>query len=144
MEIDFSRDKMTWTPLPHEPRLPRRLPGAQAEAGDLDFLGTLFKALGGALGANEQPKVQRRGFAGIELKDGPENPEVVRVLADGPAGRSGLAAGDHITHVQGRSVVDSDDVLRLTRKLQAGDTLKLRVQHGKDTTEVSFRLKEGL
>lgn len=144
MEIDFSRDKMTWLPLAHEPRLPRRLGGAPAELGGLDLIGSLMKALGSGLGMADQPEAQRRGFAGMALKDGEENPEVTAVLERGPAAHAGVKAGDRILRVQGRTVVDSDDVLRLARKLPAGAQVKLRVQRGKDTQDISFRLREGL
>jgi hypothetical protein len=146
MEIDFNRDKMTWTPLAFEPRLPRRLnAGAPpGEMGGLDFIGSIMKALGSGLGMDEQPEVRRRGFAGMALKDGPEYPEVASVLEKGPAARAGLKTGDRILKVQGRTVVDTDDVLRLTRKLPAGAEVRLSVQRGSDSEEIAFRLREGL
>ena len=59
----------------------------------------------------------------------------VRALEQGPAGQAALKPGDRITHVQGRSVVDTEDVLRLTRKLQSGVRIKLTVQRAKGDTE---------
>jgi carboxyl-terminal processing protease len=41
---------------------------------------------------------------GVELKTHPGSLEIVAVIADGPAGRAGIAAGDHIVEVDGHSV----------------------------------------
>jgi S1-C subfamily serine protease len=85
-----------------------------------------------------------RGFLGIELADGDENPVVRSVLAQGPAGRAGVKPGDVLTHFQGRSVLNSEDVQRFARKLTPGAAVRLTVVRGKETKEISFKTGEGL
>jgi S1-C subfamily serine protease len=70
---------------------------------------------------------------------------VVRsVLAAGPAGSAGVRAGDRLTHVQGRSVQNVEDVHRFARKLAPGDRVKLTVVRGKETKEITVKTGEGL
>jgi len=69
---------------------------------------------------------------------------VQSVLADGPASKAGLKTGDQITHVQGRIVLDTEDVQRFVRRLNPGDNLKLTVQRGKDKKDITVQLGEGL
>lgn len=143
MEIDFTRDKMTWTALDFEPKTPVGL-SSKGGAGGLEVIGTIMKALGGLLGKKPAPELAPRGFLGLELRDGGETPLVASVLADGPAGRAGLKSGDKITHIQGRSVIDSDDVRRLAKKLRPGDSVTLTIERNKETREIKFKAGGGL
>ncbi len=144
MEIDFTRDKMVWTPLDYKPKAPMSLGGRGRDAGGIDLLGGIVKTLGALLGTKATPPVRLRGFLGIELKDGEDNPVVRSVLADGPAGKAGLKAGDQLTHVQGRGVVDTDDARRFVSRLATGDNLKLTVRRGKETMDITVKIGEGL
>jgi hypothetical protein len=144
MEIDFTRDKMVWTPLDYKPKVAVALGAKGGNMGGIDLLGGIMKSLGSLLGTQAGPSVRLRGFLGVELKDGDENPIVQTVLADGPAGKAGLKAGDHITHVQGRTVTDSDDVQRFVRKANSGDDLKLTIQRGTETKQITIKLGEGI
>jgi serine protease DegQ len=144
MEIDFTRDKMVWTPLDYKPKLAVSMRGKGGDAGGIDLLGGILKSLGSLLGTKASPPVRLRGFLGVELKDGGESPVVRSVLGDGPAGKAGLKPGDEITHVQGRGVIDSDDVQRFVRRLAPGDDLKLTIQRGKEKMEVTVKIGEGL
>jgi serine protease DegQ len=143
MEIDLTRDKMVWTPLDYKPKGPTALGRKGRGAGEIDLLGGILKSLGSFLGTKASPPVRLRGFLGVELKDGEDNPIVQAVLADGPAAKAGLKAGDQITHVQGRGVFNSDDVERFVRRLAVGDNLKLTVQRGKETKDIAVKLGEG-
>ena len=144
MEIDFTRDKMVWTPLDYKMKAPVSLGGRKGGAGGIDLLGGILKSVGSLLGTKASPPVRLRGFLGVELKDGDDNPIVQAVLADGPAGKAGLKAGDHITHVQGRTVLDTQDVDRFLRRLNPGDSIKLTVQRGDDKKDIAVKLGEGL
>ena len=144
MEIDFTRDKMVWTPLDYKPKAMTSLGGRGRGADGIDLLGGILKLGGALLGTKASPDVRLRGFLGVELKDGDDNPIVQSVLADGPAGKAGLKVGDHITHVQERGVFDSGDVQRFLRRLHPGDNLKLTVQRGKDKKDITVKLGEGL
>ena len=85
-------------------------------------MGTVMKYLG-ALPGPRRHRVRLRGFLGVELldKEDAEYPVVKSVLADGPAAKAGLKAGDKVTHFQGRSVQNADDVQARRPKLKAGD-----------------------
>jgi serine protease DegQ len=144
MEIDFTRDKMVWTPLDFKPKAMTSLGGKGRGNDGIDLLGSILKSVGTLLGTKASPTVRLRGFLGVELKDGDENPLVQSVLADGPADKAGLKVGDRITHVRDRGVFDTGDVERFLRRLQPGDSLKLTVQRGEDKKEITVQLGEGL
>jgi hypothetical protein len=143
MEIDFTRDKMVWTPLNYklEIELDRR---GKAVPGGLDMLGSMLKGVGSFLGRKAAPDLVLRGFFGLTLEEGEESPLVAGVLEKGPAGLAGVKKGDILTHVNGRSVNNIADVLRLIRHQPAGNTVKLTVTRGKDTREINFKTQEGI
>ncbi len=143
LEFDFTRDKMVWTPLDYTPKASMSLGGGRTTGG-LDLLGSLMKSLSSLLGTQASPPVRLRGFLGVELKDDEDNPLVQAVLASGPAGKAGLKVGDHITHIQGRSVLDTDDVQRYVSRKKPGQEITLTVQRGKTTKDITVKLGEGL
>ncbi len=148
MEIDFTKDKMVWTPIADfDPKPPMGLGNnVNSAAGGLEIMGTLMKFFGALSGAKAEPDYALRGFLGVglaDIEDG-EYPVVKSVLSDGPAGKSGLKAGDRITHVQGRSVTSVEDVQKFALKLAPGDEVKLTVKRGKETMDVTFKTGEGL
>ncbi|MHB1422780.1 MAG: PDZ domain-containing protein [Gemmataceae bacterium] len=143
LEIDFTRDKMVWTPLQYKIKAAVSLGGSRGTGG-LDLLGTLLKSVGSLLGTQTNTPARLRGFLGVELKDDDENPVVQSVLAEGPAGKAGVKVGDRITHVQDRGVFDSGDVQRYVGSKNPGEQVKLTVQRGKDKKEISVKLGEGL
>jgi hypothetical protein len=144
MEIDFTRDKMAWTELDFDPKAPLGLGGKGGGAGGLEVMGSIMKMLGSFLGKKAAPDVVPRGYLGIELADGDSGPTVRSVLEKGPAAEAGVKAGDQITKVQGRTVIDCEDVHRFVKKLTAGEKIRLTVVRGKETVEISFQTGEGL
>jgi serine protease DegQ len=147
MVIDFTKDKMIWTPLNYRPVEPKRVSGGGASGG-LEVMGTLMKFLGALTGAKPEPDYTFRGFLGVDLEDKEdfEYPVVKSVLADGPAAKAGLKAGDRVTRFKGRSVQNVEDVRRFARKLTGDEPVKLTVQRGdeKEPIEISFKTGEGL
>src|SRR5579884_1760221 len=143
LEFDFTRDKMVWTPLDYTPKASMSLGGGRTTGG-LDLLGSLMKSLSSLLGTQASPPVRLRGFLGVELKDDEDNPLVQVVLAGGPAGKAGVKVGDRITHIQGRSVLDTDDVQRYVSRKKPGQEITLTVQRGKDSKDITVKLGEGL
>ncbi len=143
LEFDFTRDKMVWTPLDYQPKASMSL-GAGRASGGIDLLGSLMKSFSSLLGTQANPPVRLRGFLGVELKDDEDNPVVHAVLAKGPADKAGVKVGDRITHIQGRTVLDTGDVQRYVSRKKPGEELKLAVQRGKDTKEITVKLGEGL
>jgi membrane-associated protease RseP (regulator of RpoE activity) len=145
MEIDFTRDKMVWTPLTYklEVSLPERREGA-AIPGGLEIMGSIMKGIGGFLGTKPAPEVTLRGFYGLTLANGDENPVVEAVLEKGPAGEAGIKKGDIITRVQGRTVTDITDVIARTKNLPSGSAVKLTVKRGDKKQEITIKTSEGI
>jgi hypothetical protein len=145
LEIDFTRDKMVWTPIPWEPKGPMGIGGKGGGAGGLEVVGSIMKMFGSIMGRKANPDVELRGFLGIELKDaGEEKITVESVLPAGPAGKSGLEKGDRLVKFQGRTVLNVEDVQRLAKKVRPGDEVKLTVERDKSRKDVTFKAGEGL
>ncbi len=73
LEIDLTRDRMTWTRLdyvPREPPVPRTRPGEKAEAPlgvqAMNALGPLAKGLAFLTGKQPAERILLRGFLGVE------------------------------------------------------------------------------
>jgi hypothetical protein len=147
MTIDFTKDKMVWTPLDYRPVEPKRINGGGASGG-LEVMGTLMKFLGMLSGAKPEPDYTLRGFLGVDFEDKEdvEYPVVKTVLADGPAAKAGLRAGDLITRFKGRSVTNTADVRRFAQKLTADAPVQVTVKRGgeKEPIEINFKTGEGL
>jgi hypothetical protein len=144
MEIDFTRDKMTWTELDFEPKAPLGLGGKGGGAGGLEIVGTVMKMLGSFMGKKTDVEVVPRGFLGMEMKGGEDDDAVVAsVLPDGPAGKAGVKDGDLITQVQGRTVAGNDGLRNLVKNIRAGATVKMTVKRDGETKEISFKAGEG-
>jgi len=144
LEIDFTKNKMGWTPLDFKPPPPVGLGGKGGATAELNALGTVMKVMGFLLGKSATPQMVFRGFLGIELADTRTGLEVKGVLAQGPASAAGLKAGDHITHFQGKAVKTSTDVQRLAAKLKPGATVRVTVARDRTSREISFKIGEGL
>ena len=146
MEIDFTRDKMTWTELDYVPKLPPMLKGDGKGGGqpELEMMGTVMKSLGGLMGRKSTPEIGLRGFYGMSLDDGDESPKVTAVLAKGPAGVAGLKVGDVVTKIDGRSVTNVADVLKRAGRLAPGGSVKLTVRRGGETSEIAITTGEGI
>jgi hypothetical protein len=144
MEIDFTRDKMTWTVLDYKPAVPLGMGGKGGGQGGLEVFGQVMKVLGRFLGRRAVPEVTLRGFSGMTLADGDEYPVVREVLEKGPAGQAGLRPGDVVMRVQDRGVTNVADVLRRSRRIRPGDRLSLTVKRGKETKKIAFTMAGGI
>jgi hypothetical protein len=147
MEIDFTRDKMVWTPLDWTPELPMRANGGKGGgAGGLEMMGGIMKTLGGMMGRKATPDFILRPNFGVELVEvaGKDEVRVQNVFADGPAQKGGLQKGDLITKVKGRTITDIADFERLTQKAKKGDKVELTVERGGDKKTITLEAGEGL
>ncbi|MFQ3593099.1 MAG: PDZ domain-containing protein [Gemmataceae bacterium] len=144
MEIDFTRNKMTWTELDHPVPEPGRIRKGAGGMGGLDVMGGMMKSLGGMLGRKANPDLTLRGFVGLTLENGPEYPTVVGVLEHGPAGKAGVRKGDQILKVNDRTVTSVGDILRFAGKIPPGQTISLLIKR-KDTQQtITFQTGEGI
>ncbi len=126
MEIDFTRDKMTWTELAFQPPAPQPV-GGKGGQGGLEMIGGLMKFLGVISGIKGPPEQVPRGFVGIELADAGPGVRVKSVIAGGPAEHAGLKAGDRIEKAQGRLLKTPAELHRLAAALTSGKKLDLTV-----------------
>lgn len=84
-----------------------------------------------------------RGWMGVGLGDAQDGGVIVaEVFADTPAGKAGLKPGDLVTQLNGVAVVDSRSLVRAIGSLPPGEVVKLIVQRGGDTQELSVTLAE--
>jgi hypothetical protein len=143
MEIDFTRDKMTWTELDFMPAPPKGL-GGKGGQGGLEVMGSVMKMLGSFLGMKANYDVTYRPFLGVTLVEEGESLTVKGILSDGPAGKSGLKLGDKVLKFQGRTVLSVEDVQRYARKLSPGEDVKLTVERGDKKMDITFKAGEGL
>lgn len=143
MEIDFTRDKMTWTELDFRPMAPKGI-GKGGSQGGLEIIGSVMKMFGSLMGAKPNHDVVMRIFLGITLVEENDGLTVHSILTDGPAGKSGLKRGDKVTKFQGRTVISVEDVQRYSKKLAPGELVKLTVQRDGQTMDISFPAGEGL
>lgn len=144
MEIDFTRDKMTWTELDFNIPQPGRIRGGAGSAGGLEVMGTLMKNLGGFLGRKPNPEITLRGFVGLTLENGDEYPTVVGVLESGPAGKAGVRKGDFILKINDRSVTSVGDILRFAARKPGGETMIIRVKRKDGEQDITFKTGEGI
>ena len=96
MEIDFTQDKMIWTPLDFEPPAAAGAGRRADGAGPGDDGQAHEDGRAACWAKRPKPEIVARGFLGIELADGDEGIVVKAVLANGPAATAGLKPGDHI------------------------------------------------
>jgi hypothetical protein len=145
MEIDVTQDKMAWTEMKWKPEAPKGMgdKGGGASAS-LEMMGALMEVFGKFMGAKATPDMAPRGFLGLELEAAKDKVTVKAVLENSPAAKAGVKVGDQITKVQGRTVVDLDDVAKHANKLTADKDVKLTIIRGKDTKELTFKTGEGL
>jgi hypothetical protein len=144
IEIDLTRDKMTWTELNYDPPAPKGLDGGKGGLPELNALGGLLKLFGGALGKRAKPEVVARGFLGLELAERDGRVTVSQVLEKSPADRAGIRAGDRITQLDGEKVADSAGLLKLAAQLTAGKDVKLTVARGDKVQDIAVKAGEGL
>ena len=127
LEIDPTRDSMTWTWLDHappDPPVPPRGDGDRppTELQFMNALGPLAKGLAFLMGKQPEEVRSLRGFLGLEWAESQAGPasqstvRITRVVEGSPAAKSGIQAGDRLLRVRGQSVT-SLKTARAARRL---------------------------
>jgi hypothetical protein len=144
IELDFTRDKMTWTELAFKPPPPQAIRGKDSAAmASLEFLGTVMKVFG-ALAGRQQDELEPRGYLGLQLEDKGGAVTIKSVLAKTPAAAAGLKAGDRIERFEDRRVHTLADLSRLSARMAVGQEVHLNIRRGKESMEITVTAGEGL
>jgi hypothetical protein len=144
LEIDFARDKMTWTELDFDPPMPKGLDGGKGGLPELDALGAGLKLFGGLLGRKARPEVVARGFLGLELAESDGKVTVKKVLGNSAAEKAGVKVGDRIVRFDRDKVMDGDGLLELAAQMTAGKEVTLRVVRDGKSQDITVKPGEGL
>jgi hypothetical protein len=145
MEIDFTKDAMTWTKLDFAPPKPEALKvKGGGGSGGLEIIGGLMKFLGFLAGKKANAEVAPRGYLGIELADANGAVLVTRVLAKSPAAAAGLKAGDRIEQVQSKNVRSSADVHQHAGQITVGQAVRISIIRAGEKREIMVTAGDGL
>ena len=144
MEIDLTKDRMTWTKLDFTPPAPQSI-GAKGKLPEqLDAMGKFMKAFAGLLGTKGATTPQLRGFMGFNLAENDKGVIVQSVLKQGPAAEAGVQTGDRIAAVQGKEVGTTSEASDILSRIKAGQEVQLTIHRGDDTHEISFAAGRGM
>jgi hypothetical protein len=143
IELDCTRDKMTWTQLDYEPAVLER-GGKGTVPGGLEVLGSALKLLGGLLGNRAVSTVVPRGLLGFELTESDQGVSVKSVLAGGPGALAGLKAGDRLVRVEGKAISSINDVFERTAGMVAGTVVNITVRRDGEEVVLRIKMAEGL
>ncbi|AMV40815.1 PDZ domain-containing protein [Planctomyces sp. SH-PL62] len=153
LEIDLTRDRMTWTRLdfvPRDPPVPtdedRRNPPVEMQL--MNALGPVAKGLAFLIGKQPEEQLAPRGFLGLEWAEsadaGAKAVRVVRVLPDSPAARAGVEAGDALVRIDGKPVEDLGSARESLSGLRQGQAVELVVKRGGEEKTLKATAGEGL
>jgi hypothetical protein len=145
MEIDFTRDKMTWTKLDWKVKEPMGLreKGGGGGAGGLELMGGIMKMLGGLLGRKANPDYVPRGYLGLEVEDDDGITVVKSIVPNSPAAEAGLKPGDRIMKFRGRSIYGLDEFRKYSSRAIGGEKVEAVIKRGKDGKEMTITINAG-
>jgi hypothetical protein len=144
IEYDFTETKLKWTPVDFKVPKPKRIVDKGGSPGGLEMIGGLIQMLSAFGGIKPNYAIHPRGFLGVEVDGESKEPVVKAVMAGSPADKAGLKVGDRIWRVKGSSVKSTADLLEAIQKLPEGTSLKLSIERGQDTKDLSIELGKGL
>jgi len=150
LELDPTRDRMTWTRLDYEPRdpvVPDRRPGEgpPAEVQAMNMLGPVAKFAAALVGKQPEEELHPRGYFGLELEEPAEGGvvRVTRVLAGSPAADAGVKPGDQILRLHDRTVKSLKAIREAVAEVKPKDRVDLSIKRGSETQELTLTAGEG-
>jgi hypothetical protein len=150
LEIDPTRDRMTWTRLdfePSDPFIPKRRPGEQQQAGGqaMNMLGPLAKVAAFMTGGKQpEDQLHPRGSFGMELEPAKGEVRVAHVLAGTAAAQAGIKAGDVIVRLQGHDVKTPKAARKAVADIQPRTRVPILVRRGSENVDLVMIAGEGL
>ena len=156
LEIDLTKDRMTWTRLDHDPRdppVPDHKPGEKAGAPAgvqaMSVLGTACQGTCVSDGQAAGGTTPARGFLGLEWSEqvasGRKQVLVQGVLEGLPAARGGVQPGDQIVEINDRVIKSLKDARTALAEVHPGDSVPLVVRRGSgnDARDLKLTLTAG-
>lgn len=151
LEIDLTKDRMTWTRLdfdPREPPVPDHKPGehgaAPAGVQAMTALGPLAKGLAFLMGKQPEAQRQPRGFLGLEWSEqlvaGHKQVLVKGVLQDLPAARAGIQRDDQLLKIAGRGINSVEDARGALAEVRPGALVPFVIRRGSGANARELRL----
>ena len=149
LEIDPTRDAMTWTRLNHappDPPVPRHGEGdgdrPPPELQVMNALGPLAKGLAFLMGKQPEEECYPRGFLGLEWAEtrdglsGQSTVRISRVVEGSPAANADIQAGDRLIRARGQSVTSLKAARAALAAIQAGNPVELILERGSEKATV--------
>jgi hypothetical protein len=141
LEIDLTKDRMTWTRLNHQPRdppVPKHKPGETAGpplgVQAMSALGSLAKGIALFVGKQPEEKLTPRAFLGLQwyerIEAGRKEVAVQHVLKGSPAAHGGLETGDCILQINHKVIKDLKSARAILAEIRPGDGVPLVVRRG--------------
>jgi hypothetical protein len=156
LEIDLTKDRMTWTRLDHEPRDPPVPRGKPGQAGGeplgvsaMKALGTVAKGFAFIVGKQPEEDRRPRGFLGLlwveKVDSSRQRVEISSVLNGSPASSAGVQSGDRILRINTREIEDLKAARAALADVQAGDKVMILVRRatGEASRELILSLTAG-
>jgi len=150
IELDPTRDRMTWTRLDYEPAPPPRPRRAasppEGPPGGTPAIDPLTRIPGLASGGKQpEDQLHPRGFFGIELAEAAGEVRAAGVLAGSPAARAGVRAGDLLVRLLDREVTSIKAAREAVAAVRPDDrvTLVVRRGAGAGTEDLTLTAGEG-
>lgn len=150
LEIDPTKDRMTWTRIDYEPKepfIPKRQPNEKPAGGvqAMNMLGPAAK-LAALLTGGKQPEdeLHPRGFFGVELEEASGVVRVTRVLANSPAARAGVKTGDIVVRLRGHDVKTPKGAREAVADIRPGERVPMLLKRGSESVDLVVVAGEGL
>lgn len=150
IEIDPTADRMTWTRLDHDPKMPafpfrKAGEGVPPEVAAMDLMGPMAKFAALLIGKQPEEQLHPRGLLGLELAPAEGGgARVAAVLEGSPAAKVGVRAGDLLVEVLGRKVDGIEGAHRAVAEVKPGDRVAARVRRGSEDLDLTLTAGEGL
>jgi len=150
LEIDPTKDRMTWTRLdfnPADPPIPHKDDGdPPAELQLMNALGPVAKGLAFLMGKQPEEVRVTRGFLGLAWAETePGVVRVVRVLPGSPAATAGVKPGDRLLKIGGKAVDGLKTARALLATVRSDDPVAIVVgRAGGEESTITLAAGEGL